>query len=217
MFRKLIELLKKGDLMSQALEESYEMLEKGILLFEKVSRHFLEIEPLEEGFDVYAKDRELNNMERSIRRKILEHLSINPKQDIVGALVLTTVIVHIERLGDYSKNVFELSQKNSTIKESKYYERAKTIVERLFPLCERTIIVYREAVAEEAKNMIPALDDIKKECERNIEDLMEEKDISIRNAILFSLFFRYLKRVASHTIDILTSIWQPFHLIDFYK
>lgn len=215
MFRKLIEILKKGDLMSQAIEESYDMFEKGVSLFKKVALNFLG-EPIEEGFDVYASDRELNRMERNIRRKILEHLAINPKQDIVGALVLTTVIVHIERLGDYSKNVYELAKKN-TVKEGKYFERSKCITQRLFPICERAVQVYRDSLAEEARGMISELDEIKKECEKNIDEIMDEKEISVKEGILYSLFFRYLKRVTAHTMDILTSVWQPFHLIDFYK
>lgn len=215
MFRKLIQILKKGDLMSQAIEESYDMFEKGISLFKKVALNFLG-EALEEGFDVYAADRNLNKMERNIRRKILEHLAINPKQDIVGALVLTTVIVHIERLGDYSKNVYELAQKN-TLKEGKYFERSKCITQRLFPMCERAIQVYKDSLTEEARKMITELDEIKKECEKNIDEIMEEKEISVKEGILYSLFFRYLKRVTAHTMDILTSVWQPFHLIDFYK
>jgi len=216
MFRKLIEILKKGDLMSQAIEESYDMFEKSVSIFEMIALYFMG-KPLKEGFNVYKKDQELNKMERRIRKKMLEHLSINPKQNIIGALVLSTVIVHMERIGDYSKNIYELAEKNCHTKNCEYYEEAEALSTRLIPICKRAVEIYRNSEAEEAKNLIPVLDGIKKECEKNIDGIMEEEDMSTKNAIVYSLYFRYLKRVTAHTMDILTSIWQPFTLIDFYK
>ena len=216
MFRKFIEMLKKGDLMKQALEDSYTMFDHSVKLFEVVTQNFFG-EPLPEGFDVYREDRLLNNMERGIRRKILEHLSINPRQDIVGALVLTTVIVHMERIGDYSKNIYELIEKKNYTTDCKYYNRAEVLARKLIPSCKRATEVYRKSGVEEAKLLIKELNDLKKEFERNIDEIMEEKDITVKNAIIFSLLFRYFKRVTAHTMDILTSVWQPFDLIDFFK
>ncbi len=216
MFRKLIEVLKKGDLMSQAIEESYDMFEKSVSIFEMIALYFMG-KPLREGFNVYKEDQELNNMERRIRKKTLEHLSINPKQDTIGALVLSTVIVHMERIGDYSKNIYELAKKDCHTKDCKYYKEGESLSLRLIQICKRAVEIYRNSKAEEAKNLISVLDGIKKECEKNIDGIMEEEDISIKNAIVYSLYFRYLKRVTAHTMDILTSIWQPFTLIDFYK
>ncbi len=216
MFRKFLEMLRKGDLMTQALEDSYKMFEESVSLFETVSEAFFGKE-YPEGFDVYSEDRRLNNMERGIRRKILEHLSINPRQDIVGALVLTTVIVHMERIGDYSKNIHELVTKKNYTTDCKYYNRSEVLTRKLIPTCRRAVEVYRKGGAEEAKLLIEELHDLKQEFDRNIDEIMEEKDITVKNAIIFSLFFRYLKRVTAHTMDILTSVWQPFDLIDFFK
>ncbi len=216
MFRKFLEMLRKGDLMTQALEDSYKMFEESVRLFEVVTEGFFGNE-YPEGFDVYREDRKLNNMERGVRRKILEHLSINPRQDIVGALVLTTVIVHMERIGDYSKNIYELASKKNYTTDCKYYNRSEVLARKLIPTCKRAVDVYREGGAGEAKLLIEELNDLKREFDRNIDEIMEETDITVKNAIIFSLFFRYLKRVTAHTMDILTSVWQPFDLIDFFK
>ncbi len=216
MFRKFIEMLRKGDLMKQALEDSYTMFEQSIRIFETVTMSFFG-ESLPQGFNVYKEDRILNNMERGIRRKILEHLSINARQDIVGALVITTVIVHMERIGDYSKNIYELIEKKNYTTDCKYYNRSEVLARKLIPTCKRATEVYRKGGAEEAKLLIAELNDLKKEFERNIDEIMEEENITIKNAIIYSLLFRYFKRVTAHTMDVLTSVWQPFDLIDFFK
>lgn len=215
MFRRLIQMLRQGDLMDQALKDSYVMFEESYKIFKTVSEAFLQGKEVEE--DVYAVDRRINKMEKEIRRKILEHLSINPKQDIVAALVLTTVIVHMERIGDYSKNIYELAERKSHSFSCKYYKEAEELTERLLFYFEKGIKAFKEALEDEAREVMAELDKVKKECERNIEKIMQEERISVKDAIIYTLYFRYLKRISAHVLDIASSVCNPFELIDFFK
>ncbi len=215
MFRKLIQMLKQGDLMDQALQDSYKMFEESYDIFEKASRVFLKGEDVQE--DIYAKDRRINRMEKEIRRKILEHLSISPRQDVVGALVLTTVIVHMERIGDFSKNIYELAVKRTHSFSCKYYPEAEKLTSEILTNFEKAIVVFREGREQEARQLMEVFDRIKKECERNIDKIMEETDISVKDAIIYTLYFRYLKRISAHILDISSSVCNPFEMIDFFK
>ncbi len=215
MFRRLIQMLKQGDLMDQALKDSCVMFEESYKIFKTVSEAFLQGKEVKE--DVYAVDRRINKMEKEIRRKILEHLSINPKQDIVAALVLTTVIVHMERIGDYSKNIYELAERKSHSFSCKYYKEAEELTGKLLYCFEKGIRAFRDALEDEAKEVMAELDKVKKECEKNIEKIMVEEQISVKDAIIYTLYFRYLKRISAHVLDIASSVCNPFELIDFFK
>src|SRR5690606_33368261 len=59
---------------------------------------------------IYRRDQAINELERSIRRKILRHLIINPGDDVPACLALMSVAKDAERIGDYCKNVFEVGR-----------------------------------------------------------------------------------------------------------
>lgn len=109
MFKDLIALLRKGDLVSQAIEDADRMFEYAKKLYKEVISVIKE--EREASFDIYQLDQKINNKEKSIRRKLMENMSFNPRQDIVASLTLTSVIIDVERIGDYSKNIFELAQR----------------------------------------------------------------------------------------------------------
>ena len=107
MLRELLAFLSKEDLLKQGLDEIGEMLRVSEEMFREVVGRLLEGAPV--TFDVHQRDKILNKKEKEIRRMVLEHLSVSPKQDIVASLVLTTVVSYIERIGDYTKNIVELA------------------------------------------------------------------------------------------------------------
>jgi phosphate transport system protein len=60
--------------------------------------------PAEEVKDsIYTRDQSVNELERSIRRKILRHLTIHPGDDVAACLALMSVAKDAERIGDYCK------------------------------------------------------------------------------------------------------------------
>ena len=84
----------------------------------------------EVGFDLYARDREINELVVDVRRKIVEHLSIAACHNVGGELVFLKVINDIERVGDYSKNLMDLAKMLSApLPESSY----KSQIVEMFP------------------------------------------------------------------------------------
>ena len=101
MFKRLFSWWKEHILLKQALEESALALEKTAQMFSFAMSVLLEGAGEEKG--IYDMDKEVNALQIDVRKKVLEHLAINPQQDITASLILTTIIVDIERIGDYEK------------------------------------------------------------------------------------------------------------------
>lgn len=61
------------------------------------------------GEDVRATDREVNHLEETVRRELVVHAAVQGSADI--ALVLTSLLVvkKLERVGDQTKNIFDLA------------------------------------------------------------------------------------------------------------
>ena len=214
MLRNLMNVLRKGDLVDQAIKETADMFTDAKAVFTgAVASLKSKSEP---DFDIYKRDRRINDAEKSIRRKVLENMSINPRQDIVASLVLTSIIIDIERIGDYSKNVYELnnlcSKKTSTI-DSELFQMADSIADQFDSLNKALV----EGNTQVGQTLMDTLDPIRKESEKYICTIATKKDITVEEAVINVLFARYLKRVAAHLENIASSIANPFDKIGFYK
>ena len=59
---------------------------------------------------VYQKDIQVNYLQRAIRKRVVSHLSIpGNTADVPYCLLLMTLVKDVERLGDYSKNLSEVT------------------------------------------------------------------------------------------------------------
>ena len=213
MFREFFQLWKKAGLLNEALKETEKMLLVAKNMFSFSLRVLMDKEKEKE--DIYKIDRELNELQRNVRRKILEHLSINPQQDVTSCLVLITIVIDIERIGDYSKNLIELSHKYPQRLKGKYIERIREIEKDIEELFDRTINAFKNADIDLARQIMERHARIAVHCEKVVEDLIEDAEISSRMGIIYALLARYLKRVSAHLKNIASSVSNPFHRLGY--
>lgn len=213
MFREFFQLWKKTGLLSEALEEVERMLFVAKDMFSFSLRVLMDKEKEKE--DIYKIDRELNKLQRNVRRKILEHLSINPQQDVTSCLVLITIVIDIERIGDYSKNLIELSHKYPQRLKGKYIEKIRKIERDIEELFDGTINAFKDADIDLAKQVMERHARIAIHCEKIMEELIEDTDISPGRGIIYALLARYLKRVSAHLKNIASSVANPFHRLGY--
>ena len=71
MFEKLQKIWEKEDLLKQALKTIELMLQKNQVMFKETTEALMKQKEM--SFDIYKKDREINQYEMEIRKKILEH------------------------------------------------------------------------------------------------------------------------------------------------
>lgn len=213
MFREFFQLWKKTGLLSEALEEVERMLIVAKDMFSFSLRVLMDKEKEKE--DIYKIDRELNKLQRNVRRKILEHLSINPQQDVTSCLVLITIVIDIERIGDYSKNLIELSHKYPQRLKGKYIEKIREIERDIEELFDGTIDAFNNADIDLAKQVMERHARIAIRCEKIMEELIEDRKISPGVGIIYALLARYLKRVSAHLKNIASSVANPFHRLGY--
>ena len=214
MFKKLMEIMRKGDLVEQAIEETAVMVSNAKKVYEEAVATLKESR--EPEFDIYAVDREINDSEKSIRRKLLENMAINPRQDIVASLVVTSIIIDIERIGDYSKNIYELNQIRTSKKtniDSELLKQANFLADQFDAINN----AFGLGDPDKGKILMDRLDPVRKFFEKYIRDIIHQSNISIENAVINTLFARYLKRVGAHLENIASGIVNPFDRIGFYK
>ncbi|MCK4372048.1 MAG: PhoU domain-containing protein [candidate division Zixibacteria bacterium] len=114
MFSKFKELFSSESLLDAAFETALTMLEFDYKMYTASSKTLRESDTSELPFDIKKTDRKINKFEREVRRNVLTHLSIAGTQNIVPGLALVSIVIDVERIGDYTKNIAGLAQMHPT-------------------------------------------------------------------------------------------------------
>lgn len=213
MFKDLFIWWKEDILLKGALEGVRDMIEITEEMFNFAAASFFS--EVKEEHDIYEMDKSVNVLEIDIRKKVYEHLSINPKQDITSSLVLATIVIDIERIGDYSKNIYELSLIHTPELDVRFCDEAKRLTHHANNLLSQVSVALIKGDVEKAEEAMEEKNWICKKCEGIIKEIVIDEAMGVKPAVVYSLFFRYIKRVSAHIGNIASSIVNPFYRIGF--
>ena len=114
-FQDLFKLWRREGILSRTINEFVAMIDDSHWMFQRAATSLWEETDVEKRKEeLYERDIAVNKAERSNRKKLVEHLSIDPGGDANYCLVLMSVMKDAERVGDYCKNLFEISQYHPT-------------------------------------------------------------------------------------------------------
>ena len=218
MIRQFLSLLRKDDLMSQALAECHEMIDLCHTMVHASMDSLRKREDASTEIDLAEADRKLNSFERDVRRKVMTHLSLRNNSDVVSGLVLVSVVIDLERIGDYTKNIHGLARNHpARLDAGPYEERLQQVEKSALAIFDRTVAAFKEGDSEEARQL---MEEYKYDISRPYADL-EEELVSAKNglptssAVTLALYLRFLKRIAAHSRNLISSVVNPFDRIGY--
>ena len=217
MFREFLNIWKKKDLTSETLNESIEMLREDQEMFLESVRSLRESDDGELRIDIYKKDKDINKSERDIRKKVLTHLMLFDKTEITAGLVLASIVIDIERIGDYTKNIADLAVLHKKKLSAGSFEKLVISIEnRVREFFNITIKAFPESNSELARKVLSEYKKLSYDCTAIKESLIKKEDeLDVSDAVTLALYLRFLKRIAAHLFNICTSIVNPFHRIGY--
>lgn len=217
--REIIELWRSDNLLDQASNASYAMLESTREMYGESVRSLRLSDEGEMKLNVYDKDKEVNTYEREVRRKVLKHLAITGGQNIIPGLILTSIVIDVERIGDYTKNIMDLAVDHpKRLACGRHDEEITKIEKAVNELFNEVISVFRATKREKAKQLIKDNWWILTRCDEILEGLIREGDpsLTVGDAVATGMYVRYLKRIAAHLINTASSVVNPFESIGFH-
>jgi phosphate uptake regulator len=167
---------------------------------------------------VYQLDRKINKYQREVRRDVFPHLSISGVERLASGLVLVSIIIDLERIGDFTKNIVELAEAHqarlAAVDAETDLKRVETAVSRDF---DRLKDILESGAEEAAEDLIRESLWVNPLCDERILRYVRCEDASVSrgDAVTLALYFRYLKRIQSHLRNVATSVSRPFHKIGF--
>ena len=162
------------------------------------------------GEDVRATDRVVNQLEETVRRELVVHTAVRGGADI--GIVLTTLLVvkKLERVGDQTKNIFDLADQGVRFDDAPdrdVFEQDRREVSQMFA----------EAVAVLTARDTEAIGDYTRRAEammgrydQRVNDLLHTDEIG-SYAVPRAMLARYLKRILAGLDGAARTIADPFH------
>ena len=218
MFRSILDFWKGRDFLEQVLGEFSQMLVESEHIYTLVVdalHQGAEVDAL--GKQIYEIDRQINARQIQIRRRIVEHMAIQPHADLRLSLVLMSVVKDAERLGDYVKNLFEIFELHdgplSTEQLEKYFDALPQEIGGLFSHTREAFVNSNE---ELARHVIGEHRSATKRCNDILERVAHDQSLSVNDAVCLALLARFLKRVSAHLGNIATSVVVPVDRLDYF-
>jgi phosphate uptake regulator len=173
-------------------------------------------DPSAVGKEVRKTDRRVNKAERKIRRQLVVHSSVRGDHtDLPRVLVAMSIIKDAERIGDQSKNIWDLASMGIDLSQASDIGRLKEMRDRTSRYIAESARIYRERDTQAAHSLIPQLDDVLDEYDACVEEQVVSEGTP-RDAVPRALLCRYLKRITAHLMNILTSLVMPLDRLDYY-
>jgi phosphate transport system protein len=217
-WKEIYEIWRRESSLKQALNDSHTMLERTGRMFHESVKSLRESDQGEIEIDIYEEDQVVNRYQQDVRRKVLRHLAITGGVNVVPGLILTSIVVDIERIGDYTKNITELAVAHpKKLRAGKYEEDVARIESVVASIFDEIVPVLKNTDQEAARRLLSDPVWIRKRCDQIDLELIQGQDPSLGagDAVAVALYVRYLKRIASHLSNILSSVVNPFERIGY--
>lgn len=192
-----------------------QMLEDGRYMFETSANTLLAgTDPQAVKEDLWSTDKRINALERRIRRRVITHLTMHGTGAISSDLVLMSIVKDAERIGDYCKNIFDLSLMGKEIAPEAREDllECKSTITRLLAKARN---IYKSEDPEDAKAFIAQADALAKHCDAQAVAMVKREDVDGNSAVT-ALAYRYFKRTIAHALNIITSLVVPVDQLDYY-
>jgi len=218
MLKELFSLLKSDSLLDDAHKEAIEMFDVAEKMFTLVKQGLHRTEKLDSGEDIYDLDKRMNYLEQKVRRKLYNHLIISENKQIYSSLILSNIVVDLERVGDYIKNSADLSRlTGGDIEFGKLKDEIEDLENGVLKIVKETKECFVNTDEELALKILKEYYGMTKLCDIRVEKILtEEVKMDQKSAASLVLYYRYLKRIFAHFINVASAIANPYDRIGFH-
>jgi len=220
LFKDIINLWKAEDLLSQSWDESYQMLELSHEIFQQALIYLQNGENIETLKALKKRDKEINEFQRDVRRKVLTHYSVKQDtSDMADGLILINMVVDIERIGDYCKNILDLAiNHDQSIVSSEISDDLHMIENEVKDRFEKTLQAIQSQDADIATSLMEGYKEhMTGKSDEIVNNILKNETQygSESRSTAIALYARYLKRIGAHLKNITTTLVNPFDAIGY--
>ena len=221
-FKDLVTIWNSEDSLSQAWTSSNEMLQLSHEMFTDSINALRSGEKNKVIKSIKLRDEEINQYHRDIRKKVVTYYSVSKDvTNINSGLVLINMVVDIERVGDYTKNILDLAKYYpKKLRSEKISEDLRIIEQAVIERFQNTVKAVEEMDEIAAKELIKSYRSDLGKLSDNLVASSISGDLKTGEEHMASsmvLYARYLKRIGAHLKNITSVVINPFESIGYKK
>ncbi len=221
-FKDLVTIWNSEDSLSQAWTSSNEMLHLSHEMFTDSINALRSGEKNKVIKSIKLRDEEINQYHRDIRKKVVTYYSVSKDvTNINSGLVLINMVIDIERVGDYTKNILDLAKYYpKKLRSEKISEDLRIIEQAVIERFQNTVKAVEEMDEIAAKELIKSYRSDLGKLSDNLVASSISGDLEIGEEHMASsmvLYARYLKRIGAHLKNITSVVINPFESIGYKK
>jgi len=164
--------------------------------------------------EVRTTDKGINEAQQEVRRSLLIHAAVNA-DELPLVLQYASVVKDAERIGDYSKNLYDLVKFGANFEGEPDEEELESYREKVSQLIIDAADVFEARDADAAQHLLNKADAFLDEYDTQVKAAYEWTG-ETSDAVARALYFRFLKRTTAHVMNVLTSLVQPLDRLDYY-
>ncbi|MBT6178085.1 MAG: hypothetical protein HOI23_12620 [Deltaproteobacteria bacterium] len=216
MWKELFQVLSDNNPVEPMTQELMQMLEITKEMSSLVHEHVFDQDfGVDQRAAIYKLDIKVNKLERSIRKRVITHLSIS-HDHVSYCLLLMSLIKDAERVGDYLKNISEVPELGGAqIPDGPLKTELQEIIDLAVEMLKTTPDILATEDTERATDLLQVGRNTGKRCDVLLVELAKS-DLTAAQTTSMVLLTRFHKRLGAHLLNILSSVVMPLHKIDFY-
>jgi phosphate uptake regulator len=165
--------------------------------------------------EVKSTDREINEGQREVRRALMVHAAVNESVDLPLVLTYMSVVKDVERSGDYAKNLYDLAKYGADFETAPDRDELEHYRDAVGGLIQDACLAFENRDSERATRLIDKADSFLSEYDLKVRAAYQS-DGPASDAVARALYYRYLKRITAHLMNLMTSLVMPVDRLDYY-
>ena len=168
------------------------------------------------GKEVKKSDKRVNRAEREVRRRLIVHAAIaGERVDLTRVLIAMSVIKDAERVGDQCKNIWDLADEGIDLSAAADLKWLMSMRDQTSRYIAESSRIYQERDTEAAHGLIVEMDAAQDRFDECVVAQLKSTEAA-SEAVPRALLCRYLKRITSHLMNVITALVMPLERLDYY-
>jgi phosphate uptake regulator len=165
--------------------------------------------------EVKGTDRQINQAQQEVRRALMIHSSVVGNVDLPLVLAYMSVVKDVERAGDYAKNLYDIAKYGADFSTAPDREELEGYCDAVGRLMDEAAAVFEERDIERAQQLVAKADTFLDQYDDHVTAMVQSEG-SAFDAVTRALYYRYLKRITAHVMNLMTSLTLPVDQLDYY-
>ena len=165
---------------------------------------------------VRRTDKRIDEGQEEVRQKLMVHGAVRGTEiDLQIVLAYMSVVKDVERVGDYAKNLYDLAKYGADLTKGADTDTLAKHREYVGDLIVEASEIFESNDLEAAQGFCDKADVFTDLCDAAVR-AAHGSEGPASEAVARALFYRYMKRITAHLLNLVSSMILPIGQLDYY-